>query len=272
MGAVVAETSSWIPDGVNVDLPSAARVYDYLLGGGHNFAGDRALAEKLVQVLPARDMARLNRAFLRRAVLFMASQGIRQFLDLGSGIPTVGNVHEVAQGARPDSRVVYVDYEPVAVAHSELILDGDDQAAIIQADLRKPETVLSSTVTKRLIDFAEPLGLLMVGVVQFIPDDDDPWSLAARYRAVLAPGSHFALSAFTWDNAPAGMAGAVEVFKNSQDPIYPRTRAEIVRMFEGFELVEPGIVYTPQWRPERAEDVGDNAERSNLYAGVGYLR
>jgi S-adenosyl methyltransferase len=260
-----------VPEGLNVDLPSAARVYDYLLGGGHNFAGDRALAEKLVTMLPARDMARMNRAFLRRAVLFLAERGIRQFLDLGSGIPTVGNVHEVAQAQHPDCRVLYVDYEPVAVAHSELILDGNDRATVIQADMRKLEVILNASETKRLIDFSEPLGLLMVGVVQFIPDADDPWTLAGRYRDVLATGSYFALSAFTWDNAPDGMAGAVEVFKNSQDPIYPRTREEIVRMFQGFELVEPGIVYTPEWRPERQEDVGDNAERSNLYAGVGYL-
>ena len=267
----MAETVSWVPAGVDVDLPSAARVYDYLLGGGHNFAGDRALAEKLLRLLPARDMARLNRAFLRRAVLFMANQGIRQFLDLGSGIPTVGNVHEVAQAAHPESRVLYVDYEPVAVAHSELILEGNENASVIQADMRHPDAILNSTETKRLIDFTEPLGLLMVGVVQFIPDGDDPWGLAGRYRDALAQGSHFALSAFTWDNAPDGMAGAVEVFRNSQDPIYPRTREEIVEMFQGFELVEPGVVFTPEWRPERQEDVGDNAERSNLYAGVGYL-
>jgi hypothetical protein len=167
--------------------------------------------------------------------------------------------------------VVYVDYEPVAVAHSELILDGNGNATVIQADMRKIESILNATETKRLIDFSEPLGLLMVGVVQFIPDADDPWALAGRYRDVLAPGSYFGLSAFTWDQAPAGMAGAVEVFKNSQDPIYPRTREEIVRMFEGYDLVDPGVVFTPEWRPERREDVGDNAERSNLYAGVGYL-
>jgi hypothetical protein len=267
---VVAQTASWVPDDVDVELPSAARVYDYLLGGGHNFAGDRALAEQLLTKLPARDMARLNRAFLRRAVLFMASQGIHQYLDLGSGIPTVGNVHEVAQEASPGSRVVYVDYEPVAVAHSELILETNDNATVIQADMRKPDAILNATETKRLIDFSEPLGLLMVGVVQFVPDADDPWALAGWYRDLLATGSCFALSAFTWDNAPAGMAGAVEVFRNSQDPIYPRTRAEITRMFDGYEVVEPGIVYTPEWRPERPDEVGDNAERSNLYAGVGY--
>jgi hypothetical protein len=267
---VVVQTSSWVPEGVDVDLPSAARVYDYLLGGGHNFDGDRALAEKLMSVLPARDMARMNRSFLRRAVLFMADAGIRQFLDLGSGIPTVGNVHEVAQQASPDCRVVYVDYEPVAVAHSAMMLRGNPNAGVVGADMRRPEEIFNALETKRLIDFAEPLGLLMVGVVQFIPDADDPWALARRYRDAFVPGSCFALSAFTWDNAPEGMAGAVEVFRNSQDPIYPRTREEIIRMFDGFELVEPGVVYTPEWHPERPEDIGSDAERSNLYSGVGY--
>jgi hypothetical protein len=256
---------------LNVEQPSAARVYDYLLGGGHNFAGDRVMAEKLVQVLPARDMARMNRAFLRRAVLFLAKQGIRQFLDLGSGVPTVGNVHEVAREAHPDCRVVYVDYEPVAVAHSELILEGNEHATVIQADMRSPDAILYATETKRLIDFSQPLGLLMIGVVQFIPDTDDPWKLSAIYRDVLARGSYFALSAFTADNAPTGMSGAVDVCKASQNPLYPRTRAEVERMFEGYELLEPGVVYTPEWRPERPGDVGDNVDRSNMYAGVGHV-
>jgi SAM-dependent methyltransferase len=268
----VVETSSWVPRGVALDLPSAARVYDYLLGGGHNFEADRALAERLESVLPARDMARLNRAFLGRVVDFLAHAGIRQFLDLGSGIPTVGNVHEVAQRVRPDSRVVYVDYEPVAVAHSEMLLRDNQNAGIVQADLRKPEEILHARVTRRLLDFGEPVALLMVGVVQFLADADDPWGLAASYRDVLAPGSYLALSAFTADNAPEGMAGAVEVFSSSQDPIHPRTREEIIRMFDGFELIEPGVVYTPEWRPEREDDVGDNVRRANLYGGVGYKR
>ncbi|HEV2783730.1 MAG TPA: SAM-dependent methyltransferase [Actinophytocola sp.] len=267
---MVVLTSSWVPETVNVDRPSAARVYDYLLGGGHNFAGDRAMAERLASVLPAPDMARMNRGFLRRAVLFLVEQGIRQFLDLGSGIPTVGNVHEVAQQVCPETRVVYVDYEPVAVAHSELLLEGNDLAAVIQADMREPEAVLGSPTTKRLIDFSEPLGLLMVGVVQFIPDSDDPWGMAARYRDVLPAGSYLALSAMTSDSAPAGMADAVRMCGFSQDPIHPRTHAEIVRMFDGFELVAPGVVYTPQWRPERPDDGRDDWKRSNMYAGVGY--
>lgn len=263
----MSETAGWVPEGVNTELPSAARLYDYLLGGGHNFPGDRVFAEKLVKVVPARDMARLNRAFLRRAVLYLLEQGIDQFLDLGSGIPTVGNVHEIAQAVNPDARVLYVDYEPVAIAHSELMLEDNPRAAALQADMRDPEKILNARQTQELIDFDRPLGLLMVGVVQFIPDADDPWALVARYRDLLVPGSHLALSAFTWDNAPDGMAKAVEVFRDSQDPIFPRTRGEILRMLTGFDLVEPGLVYTPRWRPEHPDDAAD-ADRSNLYAGV----
>jgi hypothetical protein len=196
------------------------------------------------------------------------SEGITQFIDLGSGIPTVGNVHEVAQVANPATRVLYVDYEPVAVAHSELLLEGNEKAGVLQADMREPDVILEAA-GKGLINLDEPVGLLMVGVVQFIPDADDPWALAARYQESLVPGSFFALSAFTWDSAPAGMEAAVEVFKNSQDPIFPRTHAEILRMFHGFELVDPGLVFTPLWRPEDPETAAASAERSNLYAGVG---
>jgi S-adenosyl methyltransferase len=267
--SVVTLTSTWVLESIDLERPSAARVYDYLLGGGHNFPSDRAVAERLLRVLPAFDMARMNRAFLGRTVRFLVDAGIRQFLDLGSGIPTVGNVHEVAQQADPDCRVVYVDCEPVAVAHSELLLEDNDQAAIIQADMREPHTILSSPTTARLIDFAEPVGLLMVGVVQFLPDEDDPWALAAQYRDALAPGSYLALSAFTQDCTPEGMDSAVDVCTATQHPIHPRGREAIMRMFDGFELLEPGVVYTPQWRPEHPEDA-DNWRRANMYAGVGY--
>jgi SAM-dependent methyltransferase len=270
--SVVTRTSTWVSDSAAVDLerPSAARVYDYLLGGGHNFASDRAVAERLARVLPAFHMARMNRAFLGRVVRFLVEAGIRQFLDLGSGIPTVGNVHEVAQAADPDCRVVYVDCEPVAVAHSELLLAGNDGAAILRADLRDPDAVLGSPITARLIDLGEPIGLLMVGVLQFIPEEDDPWALVARYRDALVPGSYLALSAFTRDAMPEGMGGAVEVCNVTQHPIYPRTRAEIGRMFDGLQLLEPGVVYTSQWRPERLQDVGEDCKRANMHAGVAY--
>ena len=166
----MSERVSWVPQGLDTGKPSAARLYDYLLGGGHNFAGDRALAEKFLQAQPnARTIARLNRAFLRRVVLFMMDRGIRQFLDLGSGIPTVGNVHEIAQKADPEAHVVYVDFEEVAVAHSQLILEGEPRATIIQEDMTKPAAVLKAAQESGLIDFGRPVGVLAVGVFHFVP-------------------------------------------------------------------------------------------------------
>lgn len=251
-----------------MDVPSSARIYDYLLGGAHNFTHDRTAANNLLQVIPARDMAIRNRAFLRRAVGFLVNAGVRQFLDLGSGVPTAGNVHEVAQAHDPTARVVYVDIESVAVAHSELLLRGNDNATVIQADMQEPEAVCGHPETCRLLDFDEPVALLMVGVVQFIPDSADPWGIVARYRDELAPGSYLAMSHFTPDGNPEAMAKAVEVFKDTQEPAHPRTRDQIVRMLTGFELVDPGLVYTVQWRSEN-DEVEDQPERSNLYAAVG---
>lgn len=266
----MGENPTWVPDEVNILVPSSARIYDYLLSGAHNFKVDRETAKRLLAAVPARDMARLNRGFLRRAVLFLIDSGIRQFLDLGSGIPTVGNVHEIAQKADPSCRVLYVDIEPIAVAHSELLLAGNDNAAVIRADLRKPGTILAAAETHQLLDLDRPLGLLMVGVMHFVPDSDDPWAIVADYKDKLAPGSYLAMSHFTPDSMPDRMAKAVEVFKNTQEPAYPRTHAQVMRLFDGLELVEPGLVYTAQWRPESPDDPGDQPHHSNLYAAVGH--
>ena len=266
----MTESLTWVPDGVDQDRPSSARIYDYLLGGGHNFAADRQIAEKFATALPgSRDIARLNRAFLRRAVLFMISAGVRQFLDIGSGIPTVGNVHEIAQKADPESRVVYVDIEPVAVAHSRLILEGNGRATAIQADLNDPEGILTHPDTVRLLDFAQPLGLLMVGVFHFVPEDNDPSKLLLGYRNALAPGSYLAMSHFTADTRAAEMAAMVEVMKRTKDPIYPRTRERFTQLFDGFELLEPRVVSTALWRPDSPDDLADRPERDQILAGVG---
>lgn len=258
---------SWVPEGVNVDVPSSARIYDYLLGGGHNFEADRRTAEELIKVLPVRGMARLNRAYLRRAVLELVGMGIRQFLDLGSGIPTVGNVHEVAHEVAPDARVVYVDFEPVAITHSELMLEREPNVTAILADLREPEKVMQQAET--LIDFSQPVGLLIVGVLQFIPDEDDPRGIVQRYAQALPSGSYVALSHFTADSMPAAMAAGKEIFAKTAEPITPRTKDQVRAMLDGLEIVEPGIVFTPQWRPESPEDVGDDPTKANLYAAVG---
>ncbi|MCI2423902.1 SAM-dependent methyltransferase [Saccharopolyspora sp. K220] len=269
----MTEQAMWVPDNVDEETPSAARLYDYLLGGAHNFAADRALAEKFLTALPsARDVARLNRSFLRRAVVFMGQQGVRQFLDIGSGIPTVGNVHQIAQDADSQARVVYVDYESVAVAHSQLLLQGNDNATIVQADMREPEAILKAAETRRLLDFSEPIGLIMAGVFHFVPPEADAPAIVARYRDALAPGSYLALSHFTADISPDEMAGVTEVMKRSADPIYTRTHAEITELFTGFDLVSPGVVGTAMWRPERPEQAADEPGGSQIYAGVGRKR
>jgi hypothetical protein len=265
----VAERLSWVPKDVDTELPSAARLYDYMLGGGHNFAADRALAEKFLCAQPnARTIARLNRGFLRRAVLHLIDAGVRQFLDLGSGIPTVGNVHEVARRAAPESRVVYVDYEDVAVAHSRMILEHDDRATILQEDLTDPDAVLAGVRATGLIDLTQPLGVLTVGVLHFVPPELDPAAVVAGYREAVAPGSYLALSHFTADLQPVEMAGIVAVMRRSSNPVYPRTHAEVTALLDGFELVEPGVVPLPRWRPEDGA-CDEDADRAGIFAGVG---
>lgn len=271
-GGDVSEQASWVPADLDLDKPSAARLYDHLLGGAHNFAADRQLAGEFLKALPsARDVARLNRAFLRRAVVFMAGWGIRQFLDVGSGIPTAGNVHEIAQGVDPQARVVYVDYEAVAVSHSQLILAGNDRATIIQADLLDPESILAHPETRRVLDFSQPVGLIMAGVFHFVPPEADAPAIVARYRDVLAPGSHLALSQFTADISPAEMAEVVSVMSRSADPVHPRTREQVLELFDGFDLVEPGLVGTALWRPDDPSQAADEPGGSQIYAGVGRL-
>ncbi|CCH28877.1 SAM-dependent methyltransferase [Actinosynnema sp. NPDC047251] len=269
----MTERSGWVPDDVDTGLPSAARLYDYLLGGGHNFAADRALAEKFLLAQPnARTIARLNRAFLRRAVLHLAAGGVRQFLDLGSGIPTVGNVHEVARRADPGARVVYVDFEDVAVAHSRLMLEHDEQAAVVQEDLTDPAAVLAAARGTGLLDFTEPVGVLVVGVLHFVPPEKDPTAVVAAYRDAVAPGSGLAVSQFTADLQPVEMAGIVEVMKKSMNPMFPRSCAEITALFSGFDLVEPGVVPLPLWRPEEGAVQEGDPGRAGILAGVGHKR
>jgi hypothetical protein len=251
-----------------VDVPSAARVYDYLLGGAHNFPADRAVGDKVLQVLPNGGLiAGSNRAFLRRAVLYMIAQGITQFLDLGSGIPTVGNVHEIAERASPDARVVYVDYDAVAVAHSELLLADDRRATVVAADFTKPDEVLEAGGVVRTLDFNRPIGLLMVAVLHFVPDAKNPRALVARYRDELPTGSLVALSHLTADHKPEQMAAVTEAMRDSRDPMYFRPHDEFAALFEGLDLVAPGVVSAPHWRPEPGPQ--SHGGPNDVYVGVG---
>ncbi|MGH3874765.1 MAG: SAM-dependent methyltransferase [Pseudonocardiaceae bacterium] len=267
----MANNTGWVPRSVDMTVPNAARVYDYWLDGAHNFAADREMANKIQQVVPgARDAARINRAFLRRAVLFMVGSGIRQFLDIGSGIPTVGNVHEIAQRADPECRVVYVDKELVAVAHSEMLLAGNDRAAVIQANLRDVDDVLDHPRSKQMLDLDQPVGLLMLWLLHFVPDSGDPAGILARYRDRLAPGSYLALSHVTDDGDVPGRAEAAEFYRNTPDPLTLRSHAEVLRLFAGFELIEPGLVGSAFWRPAGPGDISDKVEMNSVsYGGVG---
>ncbi|MGW5721491.1 SAM-dependent methyltransferase [Amycolatopsis sp. NPDC003865] len=269
----MTRSPEWVPPGVDISVPSMARTYDFMLGGGHNFAVDRAVGEQIERAMPGlRDAARVNRAFLGRAVRFMTANGIRQFLDIGSGIPTVANVHEVAQAQDPDCRVVYVDRDPVAVAHSELILAGNDHAAIVQADMRDPEKILESPQVRGLLDLEKPIGLLMLLMLHWVPDESGPLDLVGRYSSALVPGSFLAITHVTGDHQGENLEDATDVIKESRSPdqVTLRTHAQVTALFSGFEIVEPGLVGCGEWRPSGPADISAAAEMNMLvYAGIG---
>ena len=255
---------------VDTTAPSTARAYDYYLGGAHNFAVDRELARNVAREVPdVRDMVIANRAFLRRAVHYCTGQGIRQFLDIGSGIPTAGNVHEIAQGAAPGSRVVYVDNQPVTVSHSTTILEGNENATIVHGDIEEPRALLEHPETRRLLDFDRPIGLIAVALLHFVPDSSAPRELVRAFHERLAPGSHLCLSHLTADDYPAELDGLTELYRRTRSPLIPRSRQEVADLMADFELVEPGVSYVPEWRPESAEDVGPDPSRSIVYGAVG---
>jgi len=256
------------PVGVEADRPSIARVYDFLLGGHHNYAADRELARRILQAEPnARHVVAENRAFLGRAVNYMVQAGVSQFIDLGSGIPTQENVHQIAQRGNPEARIVYVDSDASVFAHSRHLLRGNPLAAIINADMRKPTAILAHPEVSRLIDFSQPVGLLMITVLHFVPDSQDVYGIMAAYTQTLAPGSYLAISHATSDPLPDTAKKVEELSKKSATTAYIRTAEEIGRFFTGYELVEPGLVYMPLWRHDG--EVPDRPEQTWLYAGVG---
>jgi SAM-dependent methyltransferase len=262
---------SWAPDEVDVERPSAARVYDYYLGGLHNFAVDREMAARAVADWP--ELPRImqaNRAFLRRAVRYLAAQGIEQFLDIGSGIPTAGNVHEVAQAALGGAaRVVYVDTDPVAVAHSRALLADDPTAGVVQADMVDVDAVLGDPTTRALLDLSRPVGVLVVALLHFVGDERRPREALARYRDALAPGSYLVISHASADGAPDRAHEHRALYRRTATPMTMRSREEIASLLDGFTLVEPGLVFLPQWRPDDPSAPLEHPERFTGYAAVG---
>ncbi|OXM64590.1 MULTISPECIES: SAM-dependent methyltransferase [Amycolatopsis] len=272
-------------EGVDLDHPNVARVYDYYLGGKANYAVDRVFAEKALERFPfVRPAAKSNRLFLHRAVRYLVKQGVRQFIDVGSGVPTMGSTHQVADELDTTTRVVYIDNEPVAVAHSQMLLEkeGDlDRHAVIQADLRDPDLLWNKVADSGVIDFAQPVALLLIAVLHVTqpgPDGTDIGPAAvARYRELLAPGSYLVLSHGTADGVPESRAREMAEFGKMYDatatPVIWRPRGEIEALFGDLEMVEPGATWTPLWHPEEnganaPEIEFDSPNDSVVWAGV----
>jgi hypothetical protein len=277
----------WTAGKVDDQTPNVARMYDYFLGGFHNFDADRELAERTIAAWPqVPAIARANRAFLGRAVRHLVESGVRQFLDLGSGVPTAGNVHEIAQELAEDTRVVYVDVEPVAVAHSRQILRGNPNAAAVLADLRRSDLVLADPAVTSLLELSRPVALLMVAVLHFVPDSAQAADTVRAYREALGPGSWVVISHGTDEVLPKELGEQVDtLYQRTSSAAVSRTRAELTALLEGYDLVDPGLVPVDQWQPgstapdkdhqylgESPRHLAEDPQQIPVWAGIGRAR
>jgi len=251
------------------DIPSPARIYDYLLGGKDNYPADRQAGDEIAAYLPnIREACRSNRTFLRRAVNFLATDaGIRQFVDIGTGLPASGHVHDVARRADPQTRIVYVDNDPVVLAHGRNMLHGVPNTVILSHDLRAPAEILADLELRRLIDFSEPVAILLVAVLPFISDADNPAGIIKDLLTPFPPGSYLALSHATADGTPA-VNDAAQVFDEATAQAHVRRRDAVLALVDGLDLVPPGLVWTPQWRPEPGAGIPSRPADSLCYALV----
>jgi SAM-dependent methyltransferase len=271
-GGSDATAAQRIPPEINTNVPQSARVYDYWLGGKDHFPADRALGDAIAEALPTiRTQVRAQRAFLGRAVRYLARDaGIRQFLDIGTGIPSAGNVHDVAQEIAPDARVLYVDNDPIVLAHARALMSGTSQGSVafIQADLREPEAILGDPVAAGTLDLAEPVALVLIGVMHHLRDADDPRRIVTTLVDALAPGSYLVLSQSTPDFDPDAMAALAAASEQGGIPNVPRSLADTERFFAGLALVEPGLVPMATWHP----DPGEGQDPRSVYAYGGVAR
>jgi len=266
----MAEDEQELPD-IDIRTPNMARMYNYALGGKDNFAADREAVQNLFKLAPENAyVPKANRQFLGKAVRFAAEQGIRQFIDLGAGLPSHGATHEVARLVQPDTHVVYVDSDPIVLAHARALLAGNDAGlGVIAEDIRNTGAILEHPLTQRLIDFSQPVAVLFVAVLHGIPDADDPAGIVADFARPLAPGSYVILSHLTREGQPADIvAQKEEIWSKSATPMEYRTRDEILRFFPGLDLVEPGLTTVMRWR-EASPDPELDAAGSWVLAGVG---
>jgi O-methyltransferase involved in polyketide biosynthesis len=267
------ERPPWAPRAIDIAVPSVSRMYDYYLGGSYNFEVDRQAARRAMEFIPALPkIAQAGRAFMRRAVRYAVGRGVTQFLDVGSGLPAFGNVHEVARTASDRARVVYADHDPVAIARWKTVLAGDAAADAVAADLRGPRDLLTLEPVGRLLDLERPVALLLTGVLHYLEDADQPYEAVSELRDAMAPGSLLILTHASYEGIPVPaeqVGGAVDVYKSIRNPVIMRSRDEIARFFEGYDMVEPGIVPMPHWRPETAPE--DEAPFAfSGFAGVGH--
>jgi hypothetical protein len=269
--AAVHEDPDWLPPGINAGIAHPARVYDYFLGGKDNFAADRALGDALTAQIPSAPYsARANRAFLGRAVRYLVNErGIRQFLDIGTGIPSAGNTHEVAQALAPDTRALYVDNDPIVLAHARALMSSHPAGAtaFIQADAREPGKILADPALRETLDLAEPVALMLLSILPFFRDNEDPQGIVSTLLDALPSGSYLAISHITADFIkPEQAANAVAAGQHSGVTYVPRTQAEIAAFFSGLDLVEPGVVPILAWHPDDGEPVDPHA--ASHYAGM----
>ncbi|MGW7577314.1 SAM-dependent methyltransferase [Streptomyces sp. NPDC054765] len=270
------EHSGFSAEEIDTSRPHPARMYDYYLGGWDNYEVDRVAAERVIEVHPeVRIGARTNRAFMRRAVRALAAGGIRQIIDIGTGIPTSRNTHEVARETAPDTRVVYVDNDPIVATHAGARLTNTEGTAFVLGDVRDPKALLDHPAVRELIDFGRPVGLLLVAVLHFIRDDEDPAGLVAALADALPAGSHLVLSHATAGSYEEGRLdervrdGVVNVYKSATATLSLRSQAEIEPLFGPFTLLDPGVVRVPLWRPDGAVPGEQDAHNTALYGGVG---
>ncbi|MFG1705026.1 SAM-dependent methyltransferase [Nonomuraea sp. M3C6] len=253
------------------NTPNLARMYDYMLGGKDNLTVDRAAIDRLVEHIPAAvPLARANRAFLQRAVRHLAGAGVRQFLDLGSGLPTQGNVHEVVREVSPDAKVVYVDHDPVVAAHARALLEEQGKVVFVQADLLRPAELLATPEVTDFLDLSEPVGVLLVSILHFIQDAADPAGMVKVLRDAVAPGSYLVLThAVETLGREQAEESAKKVYRGSSTGgAAGRSLAEVRAFFGDFELVEPGLVHVADWRPDHPGVIGDEPLPGYLLAGA----
>ncbi|MBP0448886.1 MULTISPECIES: SAM-dependent methyltransferase [unclassified Kitasatospora] len=265
----------WPTVDLRMDVPHSARVYDYLIGGKTNFQPDRTAAHASVQAWPALPVSmRTTRTFMQRVVRNLVEEhGVRQFLDIGTGIPTSPNVHEIAQGIAPEARVAYVDNDPIVLTHARALMSSTEEGrtCYVDADLRDPDAILGAPELREVLDLSQPVALSLIAIVHFVLDEDDPQGIVRRFMDELAPGSFLALTVFTGDTDPVGVGGVGREYNARGIPLQIRDRQETLAFFDGYELLDPGVTLVHRWRPD-ADAAPVRDQDIAMYGGVAVKR